>query len=62
MSTGCHGSSPATATTQGGACLEVAACPHTIHVRDSKLGARSPRFEVPPNAWAVFVAYASREA
>ncbi|WP_411148322.1 DUF397 domain-containing protein [Streptomyces sp. A30] len=47
---------------QGGACLEVAACPHTIHVRDSKFGARSPRFDVPVDAWAAFVAYASREA
>ncbi len=46
----------------GGACVEVAACPHTTHVRDSKLGARSPRFAVPADAWAAFVAYASREA
>ncbi|MFD0069859.1 DUF397 domain-containing protein, partial [Streptomyces sp. NPDC127574] len=23
---------------QGGACLEFAPCPHTVHVRDSKLG------------------------
>ncbi|MFV0134125.1 DUF397 domain-containing protein [Streptomyces sp. HMX87] len=43
---------------QGGACLEVAACPHTVHVRDSKLGARSPRFAVTGGAWADFVAYA----
>jgi hypothetical protein len=34
----------------------------TIHVRDSKLGARSPRFAVPVNAWAAFVAYAAHEA
>lgn len=45
---------------QGGDCLEVALCPHTIHVRDSKLGARSPRFDVPADAWAAFVAYATR--
>jgi hypothetical protein len=49
---------------QGGACLEVA---HTtesedIHIRDSKLGARSPRFAVPAKAWTAFLAYASREA
>ncbi|MGW0768519.1 DUF397 domain-containing protein [Streptomyces sp. NPDC002676] len=43
------------------ACLEVAACPHAIHVRDSKLGARSPRFGVPADAWAAFVTYAARE-
>ncbi|RZB17637.1 DUF397 domain-containing protein [Streptomyces sp. F001] len=44
------------------ACVEVAACPHTVHVRDSKLGARSPRFAVPAGAWTAFLAYASREA
>ncbi|TPQ16190.1 DUF397 domain-containing protein [Streptomyces sporangiiformans] len=51
----------------GSACLEVAcrrrdSSPHTIHIRDSKLGPGSPRFAVPADAWAVFVAYASREA
>ncbi|MEU8866624.1 DUF397 domain-containing protein [Streptomyces umbrinus] len=40
------------------ACVEVAACPHTVHVRDSKLGARSPRFAVPSGAWTAFLAYA----
>ncbi len=43
---------------QGGACLEVAPCPHTIHVRDSKLGPQSPRFAVAGVAWTAFVAYA----
>ncbi|KUN99699.1 DUF397 domain-containing protein [Streptomyces caeruleatus] len=42
----------------GSACLEVAACPYTIHVRDSKLGARSPKFSVTPDTWTAFVAYA----
>ncbi|MET9964561.1 DUF397 domain-containing protein [Streptomyces sp. NPDC006356] len=42
----------------GGECLEVAACPHTIHVRDSKLGARSPKFSVTPDTWTAFVTYA----
>ncbi|GAA2620261.1 DUF397 domain-containing protein [Streptomyces vastus] len=46
----------------GGECLEVAACPHTIHIRDSKLGTRSPRFTIPSAAWTAFVTYASREA
>jgi hypothetical protein len=50
---------------QGGACLEVA---HShdrtthVHVRDSKLGTRSPRLAVPADAWAAFLAHASREA
>ncbi|MER5212329.1 DUF397 domain-containing protein [Streptomyces sp. NPDC002838] len=47
---------------QGGECLEAATTPHTTHLRDSKLGARSPRFAVPADAWAAFIAYASREA
>ncbi|MEV4228056.1 DUF397 domain-containing protein [Streptomyces bobili] len=40
----------------GGECLEVATCPHTIHVRDSKDRAR-PGLAVGPDAWAVFVGY-----
>ncbi|WP_217167398.1 DUF397 domain-containing protein [Streptomyces sp. AC512_CC834] len=43
---------------QGGNCVEVAPCPHTIHVRDSKLGPQSPRFAFAGDAWATFVAYA----
>ena len=43
---------------QGGECLEVAACPHAIHVRDSKLGARSPKFSVTADTWTAFVTYA----
>ncbi|GAA2576996.1 MULTISPECIES: DUF397 domain-containing protein [Streptomyces] len=44
--------------TEGGNCLEVAPCPHTVHVRDSKLGLRSPRFAVAGVTWTAFVAYA----
>jgi hypothetical protein len=40
------------------ACVEVAACTQTSHVRDSKLGARSPQLSVPAHAWAAFVAHA----
>ncbi|AZP19885.1 DUF397 domain-containing protein [Streptomyces aquilus] len=47
---------------QGGACLEVALGPHATHVRDSKLGPQGPCFDVPSDAWAAFVAYASHEA
>jgi hypothetical protein len=45
----------------GGECLEAAVCPHTIRIRDSKLGPGSPRFTVPADAWTAFVTYASRE-
>lgn len=56
---------------QGGACLEVAHAQRkssrsdshgTVHVRDSKLGARSPRLAVPADVWGAFLAYAVREA
>lgn len=43
---------------EGSNCLEVAPCPHTIHLRDSKLGPQSPRFAVTPGAWTAFVAHA----
>jgi hypothetical protein len=52
----------------GGACLEVAYTwprsshsdgPHAIHVRDSKLGARSPQVEVPSDVWDAFITYAA---
>ncbi|WP_112467908.1 DUF397 domain-containing protein [Streptomyces triticisoli] len=49
-------------STGGGECLEVAVCPRTVHVRDSKLGTRSPRFAVPADAWSAFLVYAAREA
>jgi hypothetical protein len=45
--------------TEGGECVEVAPCPHAIHVRDSKLGARSPQFTVPADAWTAFITYAA---
>ncbi|MFD9584219.1 DUF397 domain-containing protein [Streptomyces sp. NPDC059980] len=44
-------------TGSGGECVEVAACPHTIHVRDSKDTAR-PGLAVGPDAWAMFIGYA----
>jgi hypothetical protein len=46
----------------GSACLEVTACPHTVHVRDSKLGAHSPRFGVLASAWTAFLGYVSHDA
>ncbi|WP_037862557.1 DUF397 domain-containing protein [Streptomyces sp. NRRL S-340] len=44
------------------ACLEVATTPQaplTIHIRDSKLGARSPRFSVAADAWSAFLTLAA---
>ncbi|MFC8077610.1 DUF397 domain-containing protein [Streptomyces sp. NPDC057307] len=38
---------------EGGACVEVAACPTTVHVRDSKLTDR-PELGLPAPAWGAF--------
>jgi hypothetical protein len=42
---------------EGGDCLELAACPHTIHVRDSK-NPTGPALDLSPTAWADFLTYA----
>ncbi|MEV4739470.1 DUF397 domain-containing protein [Streptomyces sp. NPDC049555] len=42
---------------EGDACVEVAASPRTIHVRDSKLGAQAPRVDVPATSWAAFTRF-----
>ncbi|MFE6686477.1 DUF397 domain-containing protein [Streptomyces sp. NPDC057743] len=45
---------------EGGQCVEVAACPHAIHVRDSKNAPEDgPTFAVSPAAWAAFTTYAA---
>ncbi|WP_405767347.1 DUF397 domain-containing protein [Streptomyces sp. NBC_01538] len=44
-------------TGSGGECVEVAACSHAVHVRDSKDIAR-PGLAVGPDAWAMFVGHA----
>ncbi|MEW2446598.1 DUF397 domain-containing protein [Streptomyces parvulus] len=46
---------------EGGQCVEVATCPHTIHVRDSKDTAR-PGLVVGTDAWAAFVGYTVDQA
>ncbi|MCZ4120646.1 DUF397 domain-containing protein [Streptomyces sp. H39-S7] len=46
---------------EGGACVEVATCPATIHVRDSKDPA-GPQLSFAPAAWAAFVAFAGAQA
>ncbi|MCH6163556.1 DUF397 domain-containing protein [Streptomyces marispadix] len=42
----------------GGDCVEVAARPHTVHVRDSK-SPHGPLLAVPTSQWARFVTYAA---
>ncbi|MGY1501174.1 DUF397 domain-containing protein [Streptomyces sp. QTS52] len=44
---------------QGDDCVEVATCPGTIHIRDSKDKA-GPQLALSPTTWAGFVAYAAR--
>lgn len=43
----------------GGECVEIAACPHAIHVRDSKDITR-PGLAVGASAWTAFVGFAAR--
>lgn len=44
---------------EGGQCVEVAACPGTIRVRDSK-AKTGPVLSVAPQGWAAFVEFAAR--
>ncbi|WP_405831504.1 MULTISPECIES: DUF397 domain-containing protein [unclassified Streptomyces] len=39
---------------EGGQCVEVAACPAAVHVRDSKVTA-GPHLSVGPASWAAFL-------
>ncbi|MDG9701350.1 DUF397 domain-containing protein [Streptomyces sp. DH37] len=43
----------------GDDCVEVASCPGTVHVRDSK-DKDGPRLAVAPEAWSDFLAHAAR--
>ncbi|MFJ6752028.1 DUF397 domain-containing protein [Streptomyces sp. NPDC091266] len=45
----------------GDDCIEIAACPTTIHIRDSK-NVDGPQLAVPAAAWAAFVSYAAHAA
>lgn len=45
--------------TSGGECVEVAAAPGGIHVRDSK-DTRGPILRFPAEGWAAFVSYAAQ--
>ncbi|MDX3519771.1 DUF397 domain-containing protein [Streptomyces scabiei] len=46
-------------TGSGGECVEVAVCPHTVHVRDSKDIVRRG-LAVDAAAWTAFVGFAVR--
>ncbi|MFF3258885.1 DUF397 domain-containing protein [Streptomyces sp. NPDC002932] len=41
-------------TDEGGNCVEVATCPHTVHVRDSK-DLAVPALTLSPAAWSAFI-------
>ncbi|WP_078585522.1 DUF397 domain-containing protein [Streptomyces anulatus] len=43
---------------KGGQCVEIAAHPAAVHVRDSK-DIEGPAFTVAPTAWSAFAAYAA---
>ncbi|MFJ8672856.1 DUF397 domain-containing protein [Streptomyces sp. NPDC093589] len=45
----------------GDDCVEIAACPTTIRIRDSK-NLAGPQLAVPASAWAAFVSYAVHAA
>jgi hypothetical protein len=42
---------------EGGACVEIAVAPGTVHVRDSK-DKTGPQLAFGPTAWADFIAFA----
>ncbi|WP_411088596.1 DUF397 domain-containing protein [Streptomyces sp. 061-3] len=43
----------------GDSCVEVATCPDTVHVRDSKIE-EGPQLTLSPASWTGFVAYAAQ--
>ncbi|MFD8913440.1 DUF397 domain-containing protein [Streptomyces sp. NPDC059575] len=45
--------------TEGGECVEIAAAPTAVHVRDSK-AVTGPVLTVSPSAWTEFVGLASK--
>jgi hypothetical protein len=42
----------------GDDCVEVAACPEAVHIRDSK-NKQGPQLALSPTAWSSFISYAS---
>ncbi|MBQ1114975.1 DUF397 domain-containing protein [Streptomyces anulatus] len=58
MSTDLHWFKSSYSGSEGGNCVEVATCPHTIHIRDSK-DLTVPALAVSPDSWASFVEFAA---
>ncbi|MFV5994485.1 DUF397 domain-containing protein [Streptomyces sp. NPDC056231] len=57
MSTGLSWVKSSYSGNDSGNCVEVAACPHTVHVRDSK-DLTVPALTLSPAAWTAFLGYA----
>ncbi|MFW3473131.1 DUF397 domain-containing protein [Streptomyces microflavus] len=58
MSTDLHWFKSSYSGSEGGNCIEVATCPHTIHIRDSK-NLTVPPLAVSPTSWTSFVEFAA---
>jgi hypothetical protein len=43
---------------EGGECVEIAACPHAIHLRDSK-NPTGPHLTLSPTTWSAFLRQAA---
>ncbi|WIY77914.1 DUF397 domain-containing protein [Streptomyces anulatus] len=58
MSTDLHWFKSTYSGGQGGDCVEVTTCPHTVHIRDSK-DLTVPALAVSPTSWTSFVEFAA---
>ncbi|MCX4654207.1 DUF397 domain-containing protein [Streptomyces microflavus] len=58
MSTELHWFKSTYSGDDSGDCVEVATCPHTIHIRDSK-DLTAPALAVSPTSWTSFVEFAA---
>ncbi|MFI5478127.1 DUF397 domain-containing protein [Streptomyces rubiginosohelvolus] len=61
MSTDLHWFKSSYSGSQGGDCVEVATCPLTVHIRDSK-DLTVPALAVSPDNWTSFVEFAAADA
>ncbi|MFH8474679.1 DUF397 domain-containing protein [Streptomyces sp. NPDC018000] len=59
MNTGLNWSKSSYSGDNSGNCVEVAACPDLVHVRDSK-DLTVPALALSPAAWADFLSYAAQ--